>query len=62
MRIVGMIGGAALVLVGAVWVLQGLDSEFAPRSFMTGSRVWIIIGGLAAAGGIALVRWSWRSR
>ena len=62
MRIAGIIGGAALVLVGAVWVLQGLDSQFAPRSFMTGSRVWIIIGALVVAAGIALARWSWRRR
>lgn len=62
MRIVGIIGGAALVLMGTVWVLQGLDSQFAPRSFMTGSRVWIVIGALTVAGGIALARWSWKSR
>ena len=62
MRIVGVIGGVALVLVGAVWVLQGLNSEFAPQSFMTGSRMWLVIGVLTIAGGITLVRWLWERR
>jgi hypothetical protein len=62
MRIVGIIAGAALVLMGTVWVLQGLNSQFAPQSFMTGSRVWIVIGVLAVAAGLALARWSWKNR
>jgi hypothetical protein len=48
--------------MGTVWVLQGLNSQFAPQSFMTGSRVWIVIGALAVAAGIALGRWSWKNR
>ena len=48
--------------MGAVWVLQGLNSQFAPQSFMTGSRTWLVIGALTFAGGIALARWSWKTR
>lgn len=62
MRTAGMVGGIALVLMGTVWVLQGLNSQFAPQSFMTGSRVWIVIGAMVSAGGIALARWSWKRR
>ena len=49
-------------MVGAVWVLQGLNSQFAPRSFMTGSRTWLVIGTLTFVGGIGLAMWSWRRR
>lgn len=62
MRIAPMVGGVALTLVGAVWVLQGLNSQFVPQSFMTGSRAWIVIGAMVFAGGIALARWSWKRR
>jgi hypothetical protein len=56
------VGGVALSLMGAVWVLQGLNSQFAPQSFMTGSRTWLVIGALTFAGGIGLAMWSWKSR
>jgi len=62
MRITGIVVGSTLALVGAVWVLQGLNSQFAPQSFMTGSRTWLVIGVLTFAGGIALARWSWKTR
>jgi hypothetical protein len=62
MRIAGIVGGIALAVIGAVWILQGFNSEFAPDSFMTGSPVWIVVGVLTLAGGIALARWSWKAR
>jgi hypothetical protein len=48
--------------MGIVWMLQGVDSQFAPQSFMTGTRIWIVIGALALGGGLALARWSWSHR
>jgi hypothetical protein len=48
--------------MGTVWMLQGVDSEFVPQSFMTGSRIWILIGAAALVGGLALVRLSWSRR
>jgi hypothetical protein len=45
---------------GAVWVLQGLRVGFAPRSFMTGDPLWVLIGALAVVGGLALAWVSWR--
>jgi len=62
MRITGIVVGSALALIGAVWVLQGLNSQFAPQSFMTGSRTWLVIGALTFASGTVLAWWSWRKR
>jgi len=58
MRSFGTVLGSLLILAGLVWVAQGLNLPFAPGSFMTGDRTWIILGALAAVGGIALVAWA----
>jgi len=60
MRIAGIIAGAVMMLAGAVWTLQGLNSRIVPQSFMTGSGAWVIIGLLTLGGGVALIAWSWR--
>ncbi len=59
-RLAGIIGGIALVFFGVVWTLQGLGSTLVPQSFMTNSRVWVLLGGLTLAGGIFLTAWAWR--
>jgi uncharacterized membrane protein YbhN (UPF0104 family) len=53
MRTVAMVLGALLALGGAVWIAQGLDLPWAPRSFMTADRTWIVLGFLAVAVGLA---------
>jgi hypothetical protein len=45
--------GALLVLVGVIWFFQGIGAL--PGSFMTGQIRWAIYGGIAFAGGIALL-------
>ena len=60
MRTVAMVLGAMLGLGGAVWIAQGLDLPFAPRSFMTADRTWIVLGFLAVAAGLATIRWARR--
>lgn len=45
--------GAILVLVGAVWILQGLN--VLPGSFMTGQLKWAVYGAIAAVVGIVLI-------
>jgi hypothetical protein len=45
--------GALLLLVGAIWFLQGIN--VLPGSFMTGQIRWAIYGGIAVAAGIALL-------
>ena len=54
-RIGLLVLGVLLLLGGLVWVAQGLNLPFAPRSFMTADRSWIVIGAATALGGAVLV-------
>ena len=47
--------GVLVILSGLVWVAQGLDLPFAPTSFMTADRVWIVIGAAAVLAGVMLI-------
>ena len=61
MRITLNIIASLLVLVGAVWFLQGVN--VLPGSFMTGQTRWAVYGGIAAALGLALLlRANWPRR
>lgn len=62
MRTILTIGGAALIIAGLVWLAQGLNLPFAPRSFMTADRSWAFIGAVVAVAGAALVSWARRPR
>lgn len=62
MRIMGFVMGLVLVLISSVWILQGFNSQLVPQSFMTGSRLWIVIGVLTFVGGSALARLNWSRR
>jgi uncharacterized membrane protein len=55
MRTAWLVLGILLVLGGLVWIAQGLDLPFAPRSFMTADRSWIVIGAGAVLAGILAV-------
>ena len=59
MRTGPILFGILLILGGLVWMAQGLDLEFAPSSFMTADRTWIVIGAIAVMAGGVLV---WRGR
>ena len=50
---VGRVVGLLLVLIGAVWTLQGFG--VVGGSFMTGSTMWLVIGLVTVVVGIALV-------
>jgi len=52
MTIAAKILGVLLVLVGIVWILQGIN--VLPGSFMTGQMQWAIYGAISVAIGIAL--------
>ncbi|HSE94300.1 MAG TPA: hypothetical protein VLD61_00320 [Methylomirabilota bacterium] len=53
--------GALLGLAGVVWILQGLG-VIVSSSFMTGDRLWVVLGAVAAVGGGALSWWAWSRR
>jgi hypothetical protein len=52
--------GVLLLGAGLVWIAQGLNLPFAPRSFMTSDRSWVVIGAVAAVGGGMLIGWARR--
>jgi hypothetical protein len=52
--------GAVLILIGAVWTSQGAD--LLGGSFMSGSRVWLVIGLVALASGATLLVRAVRAR
>lgn len=45
--------GVVAILIGAVWVGQGLN--LIPGSFMTGDPTWFVIGAVVALVGLLLV-------
>jgi hypothetical protein len=53
MRIVMIVAGVLCLLLGCVWILQGIN--ILPGSFMTGQTKWAIYGGILAVVGIALL-------
>jgi hypothetical protein len=55
MRVAQLVLGVLLMLSGAVWIAQGLNLPFAPRSFMTADRTWILIGAITVVAGIVLL-------
>ena len=54
--------GGAMVLGGLVWIAQGLNLPFAPRSFMTADRLWVVIGAVTAVAGGVVVGWARQKR
>jgi hypothetical protein len=60
MKVTLDIVGAVLVLLGAIWFLQGIN--VLPGSFMTGQTKWAIYGGIAIIAGISLILASNRKR
>jgi uncharacterized membrane protein len=57
MRIVTSFIGIAMILMGTVWMLQGLNLAFRV-GFMVGDFHWTIYGAILALVGIAEVIWS----
>ena len=55
MRIGSVVLGVLVGLAGLVWIAQGLNLPFAPRSFMTADRTWVVIGAAAVLAGAVLV-------
>lgn len=62
MRTALVVLGVAMILAGLVWLAQGLNLPFAPRSFMTADRSWAFIGLVVAVAGAAVIGWARRPR
>jgi len=55
MRVVLNVVGVVMILLGSVWILQGIN--LLPGSFMSGQMQWAVRGGILALVGIGLVSW-----
>lgn len=53
--------GILVAVAGGVWILQGLG-VIVSSSFMTGDRLWVVLGAVAVVGGAALSWWGWSRR
>jgi len=50
MKLILNITGLVLIVIGAIWFLQGID--VLPGSFMTGQTQWAVYGGIAMVAGL----------
>jgi hypothetical protein len=57
MRIVSSLIGILMILMGIVWMLQGLNLAFRV-GFMVGDYHWTIYGAILALVGVAQLGWS----
>ena len=57
MRVVSTLIGAFMLMIGIVWMLQGLNLAFRV-GFMVGQPKWTVFGALMALAGIGQVVWS----
>ena len=60
LRVLATIASGPMLLVGIVWILQGLN--LLPGSFMTGDIKWAVFGLLLAFAGVVLIWWLNRRR
>jgi hypothetical protein len=60
MQRLAIVIGLLAMLAGAVWILQGVG--ILPGSFMSGDRLWAIIGSITLIGGLGLAAWGRRSQ
>ena len=53
MRIACRVLGVLLILIGGIWILQGVN--VLPGSFMTGQLRWAVYGAITVAAGLGLL-------
>lgn len=56
-----MLGGL-MVVSGLIWIAQGLNLPYAPRSFMTADRLWVLLGAATAVAGVVVIAWARQRR
>jgi drug/metabolite transporter superfamily protein YnfA len=57
MRAISSLLGLAMVALGGIWILQGLNLAFRV-GFMVGDKQWVLWGALLALVGVAQIVWS----
>ena len=61
MKLLLQIAGVAAILVGLLWIGQGLGVvRWPPESFMVDQTPWALRGAALAVAGAALLQWSRR--
>jgi hypothetical protein len=60
MRVISSLIGVLMVLMGGIWILQGLNLAWGSlsRSFMQGDQHWVFYGGIMLVVGVGQVVWS----
>ncbi len=60
MRVVSTLIGLLLVLMGGIWILQGLNLAWGElaRSFMQGDQHWAVYGAIVLIIGVCQIIWS----
>ena len=60
MRVISSLIGILLIVMGGIWVLQGLNLARGAlsRSFMEGDGHWVVYGAVLSIVGICQVIWS----
>ena len=58
MKLLLTVLGVLMVLMGGVWILQGIN--ILPGSFMTGQMQWAVYGCILALAGIGVIVWARR--
>lgn len=60
MRVVSTLLGLLLVLMGGIWILQGLNLAWGTlaKSFMQGDQHWALYGAIVLIVGVCQVIWS----
>ena len=60
MRVISSLIGLLMVLMGGIWILQGLNlaSGALARSFMQGDQHWALYGAIVVIIGVCQIIWS----
>ena len=60
MRVISSLIGVLMVLMGGIWILQGLNLAWGSlsRSFMQGDQHWVFYGAIMLIVGVCQVVWS----
>jgi hypothetical protein len=60
MRVVSSLIGLLMILMGGIWILQGLNLAWGSlsRSFMQGDQHWALYGAIVLVIGVCQVVWS----